>query len=557
MISRTVFRSTFLVLFAFLFAGVLPALADVGHARIIRLSLVQGDVRVARDFHGDPLTDANVPWEAAQLNLPIRQGYIIATGDGRAEVEFENGAMAFLAENTILQFYDLSLEDAAKTTRLVLRQGTGAFYVNPSQADYFSVTSGDFTVEAVGRTTFRVNDFDDGSTVNVLKGHVSVLRKEKTSPLARGQSFSMQAGNDNSANIAQAPSDDEFDRWVSSHIDSVVTATSAAQQYVNSPNYTSGLADLYTYGAFYPISGYGNCWRPYGVGLGWSPFNSGGWFMDPLYGGAFIGSQPWGWLPYHYGGWIFDPVFGWMWAPGGLGFGGLGFITAGSPWRPVTGVWVHSKPGLVGIVPVHPFDAHGKAPINLARGVFPVTNGAISAAIPVNSGEEWKVVKNVPAGTLHVTSVATTPPARVSSTLVSGSQGTRAIVLDHNSSIAYDPVEHRFVNTNSAPAPTAKTEDNRAEVQTGAANRQAAAIAPAVPNAAAKQRAAAPPARMTTPPQPSRFAEAARARSYEGGGSAFEGSRSSSSASHAAASSSTASHAAAAPSSSGGGAHPH
>jgi len=43
----------------------------------------------------------------AELNLPIRQGYVLCHGKGRAEVEFENGAMAFLKENTVLEFYDL------------------------------------------------------------------------------------------------------------------------------------------------------------------------------------------------------------------------------------------------------------------------------------------------------------------------------------------------------------------------------------------------------------------------------------------------------------------
>ena len=68
-------------------------LADNSHARIVRLSLVQGDVRFAPSFHDDPLTDANAGWQAAPLNLPIRQGYVVATDNGRAEVEFENGAM--------------------------------------------------------------------------------------------------------------------------------------------------------------------------------------------------------------------------------------------------------------------------------------------------------------------------------------------------------------------------------------------------------------------------------------------------------------------------------
>ena len=36
------------------------------------------------------------PGKSAELNLPIRQGYVLATDKGRAEVEFENGSMAFL-----------------------------------------------------------------------------------------------------------------------------------------------------------------------------------------------------------------------------------------------------------------------------------------------------------------------------------------------------------------------------------------------------------------------------------------------------------------------------
>src|SRR5437763_824769 len=137
---------------AVLIAGCTAGIAfeDSSHVRIVRLSLVQGDVRFARDVKGDPLAEAHGNWEQAVLNLPIRQGYVVATDNGRAEVEFENGAMAFLAENTVLEFYDLSLQDGAKTTRLVLRQGTASFYVNPASTDYFSVTGGDFTVEADG-----------------------------------------------------------------------------------------------------------------------------------------------------------------------------------------------------------------------------------------------------------------------------------------------------------------------------------------------------------------------------------------------------------------------
>src|SRR5712692_2150335 len=178
MISRKLVSSLAVILFSSLFLGAHPAAADSSHARIIRLSLVQGDGRVGRQTHGDPLADSNATWETAEMNLAIRQGYVLATDNGRAEVEFENGAMAFLKENTVLEFYDLTLRDGARTTRLVLRQGSASFYVHPARDDYFSVTGGDFTVEASGRSSFRLDNYDDGSTVETLKGHVAVLHKD-------------------------------------------------------------------------------------------------------------------------------------------------------------------------------------------------------------------------------------------------------------------------------------------------------------------------------------------------------------------------------------------
>src|SRR5271169_546514 len=172
----------FLLMFS-LFVSTPPASADSSHIRIIRLSLVQGDVRFARESHADPLADSKATWETAVMNLPIQQGYDLATDNGRAEVEFENGAVAFLNENTVLEFYDLSLHDDARTTRLVLRQGSVSFYVNPSGGDYFSVTGGDFTVEATRRAAFRMDNFDDGSTVETSLGRVSILHNKNTTRL--------------------------------------------------------------------------------------------------------------------------------------------------------------------------------------------------------------------------------------------------------------------------------------------------------------------------------------------------------------------------------------
>jgi len=463
----------------------------------------------------DSNADQNASWEQAPLNLPIRQGYVIATGNGRAEVEFENGAMAFLNENTELEFYDLSLEDGGRNTRLVLRQGTASFYVNPANEDYFSVTSGDFTAVAGARSNFRLDDSDSESAVDVTKGRINIIHGGITTPLVKGQSLSMQAGND-AINVGRLSDDDDFDRWVSGRVDTVVTATNAALQYTSSPYYSSGFSDLYTYGSWYPVAGYGNCWRPYGVGFGWSPFDNGGWFFDPVFGWGFIGYQPWGWLPYHFGSWIFDPGFGWLWVPGGFGYGG--FVS----WVPVTGRFVRSKTGLLGVVPLHPLDAKGKSPVNLAKGVMPVKGGVAGSSISAGKANEWKVVKNPPREAFGDAPVrVSAPPVHPARTFVAAKTEERvgSVSAGSGSTITYDPREHRFVNSNPSPAASEKESQARKEDgqpgkvtveergvtpgQNGSATRPAVAVHGAVnPPARATERAPAPPRSITPPPAP-------------------------------------------------------
>jgi hypothetical protein len=549
MTSRKLIPSMLVILLSSLFVGARPAKADSSHARIIRLSLVQGDVRFARQTHGDSLADAKATWETAGLNLPIRQGYVLATDKGRAEVEFENGAMAFLKENTVLEFYDLSLDDSARTTRLVLRQGSASFYVNPAGGDYFSVTGGDFTVEADGRTTFRVDNYDDGSTVEAYQGRVSVLHKDSTTRLEKGQSLSIKAGDDSSLSVGRLPVEDDFDHWVSGQIDSVSTATSAAMRYTGSPYYAPGFADLYTYGAFSNCGSYGYGWRPFGAGLGWSPFTNGQWIMDPGFGWTWVSYQPWGWAPYHYGGWLYDTSCGgWFYSPPVLyGYPGYGvgpvrrFPRGVHPphpiYRPVTAVFVRQG-GKSGIVPMHPLDQKGKTPLNLERGVLSNvgTRGATAEVIPVERGQKWQTLKSAPREALSGSLVATGPPTRVSRTVVESNSGVRAVSLGKDSSIAYDPREHRFVNTNSAAASSsaassaAKSNEIRVENgrTAGATPTPTAVTPPRAPVTPPATRGATsnPPARNSVPPPAPRYSGGGERGSSSGsrGGSTWTGS---------------------------------
>jgi len=547
MSSRKVLPLMFLVLLIVLFLGAPSASADLSHARIIRLSLVSGDVRFATETHGDPLTDSKANWDAAQLNLPIRQSYVLATDNGRAEVEFENGTLAFLKENTVLEFYDLSLKDGALITRLVLRQGSASFHVNPVSGDYFSVTGGDFTVEAGSRATFRLDNFDDGSTVENISGRITVLHQEETTRLEKGQSLSMKAGDQSSVSLGRVPDQDEFDRWVSGQIDTVSTATAATMQYTNSPYYAAGFGSLYSYGSWSNCGGYGFGWRPFGVGYGWSPFTDGQWIWDPAFGWTFASFQPWGWAPYHYGGWLFDSgCGGWFYSPPIVYgyFPGAGVPIRRFPprvhpprpiYHPVTAVFVHNK-GNVGFVPMHPLDAKGKAPLNLERGIL--STGASSdlsgrRVITFSAGEKWETLKSAPKEAFNNALTPTAPPVRVSRTVLEGSGGARVVSTGKDSSIAYDPREHRFVNSNSSSAAASSERVARGESErvsaAGRANRDSNATATATPPPArtvTPPRNSAPPRNSVPPPVP-RYSGGER--SSVGGGSAgsWGGSRSS------------------------------
>jgi FecR protein len=507
----------------------IPAAADSGHARIVRLSLVQGAISYTRSFHKDSLGDSKALWEAAPLNLPIREGFALSTdADARAEIEFENGAMAFLSGNTVLEFYDLSLDDGALITRLILRQGSAIFYVHPAKLDFFSVTGGDFSVEANGRARFRLDNCDDGSTVNVEQGQISVLRKNETKPLEKGQSYSINVNDAQNPAISRNADYDDFDKWVSGRVDSVVTATAYSEQYVNSTTYSSGFADLFTYGSWYNVPGYGFGWQPFGVGLGWNPFLSGTWGYDPFLGWNFIGSAPWGWLPYHYGGWVFNPGMGWVWVPTGFG-------PRGGPapviYRPVTAAWVHSG-GVNGLVPLHPGDTPGKPPLNLAQGVYSVTGNTVVERPVAIAGQKWSVENHPPRELFTTSSVTPAPaPTRVSRTILSSNAGSRVVTLSRDSSIVYDAKQHSFVNSGNPPKTAIETEKTGAlTTEANAAGKESAQSAKAnSPKAPASSARPSAPRPNIAPPTPPASSHSASSHS-SGGGAVWDGSSSSSAA---------------------------
>ena len=108
------------------------------HARIVRLSFVDGPVQMA---HADQGLDRAI------LNTPIVEGTRIVTKtDGLAEVEFEDQSALRLAENSEVKFRRLSMTDTgAKVDEIEVVRGVVFFDVRAKSEDaYHAIADGTY-----------------------------------------------------------------------------------------------------------------------------------------------------------------------------------------------------------------------------------------------------------------------------------------------------------------------------------------------------------------------------------------------------------------------------
>jgi uncharacterized protein DUF6600/FecR-like protein len=348
----------------------LPCWAD-SQARVVRLSDVQGDVRIDRNTGGG--------YEKAFLNLPITQGMKVRTlDDGRAALELEDGSTVRLTPNTILEVPRLSLSDAGtKLSGFRLLDGTA--YINFLGAKDAEV---DFTfarekLVLTSATHLRVDMADTDAVVAVFKGDVEIAGPEGTVQVAKNHKASFDLIEDK-YKVARNLDDAPYDAWDKQQ-DQYQQRYSDNSYSQYSP-YAYGTSDLNYYGSFFNAPGYGMLWQPYFVGAGWDPFMNGAWAFYPGVGYGWVSAYPWGWTPYHYGSWLFVPGYGWAWQPGGAW---TGWNTMPVILNAPVGYLPPRTPALPGkrIFPVN----NGPAPTMIARSKVQIPPNSAGLGIPRGS----------------------------------------------------------------------------------------------------------------------------------------------------------------------------
>jgi hypothetical protein len=280
--------------------------ANTYEPEIVRLSYVQGDVRLSRG--GRDGADLKSSWEIAPKNMPIAEGFSLATGVGRAEIEFESGTILYLADNSVLEFNRLDSTYSVPITDLELVTGTATLDAKPMPRELFVISTPSERLSFPSAALVRIDSFLDGVTATPQneKGDDVVEYGGDASPFgggplsvsANGVSYTVNLPaslpsaigaylmrnvpnkvhlnggqpityqnskrvTGNVANDSATPAD--WDGWVSARVAKRQEELSAAMKAAGLTAPVPGLVDMYESGKFYPCEPDGQCWRPNGV----------------------------------------------------------------------------------------------------------------------------------------------------------------------------------------------------------------------------------------------------------------------------------------------------
>jgi hypothetical protein len=314
-------------------SGTAPA-REVSKVRIVRLSEVKGTVLLDRNIGSG--------FEPAVTNMPIVEKSRLQTGDGVAEVEFEDNSSLRLAPHSLVEFPQLErLPDGTTASSAELVKGMVYVSLLKTRGAEFSLRFGQQKLELPPASHVRLQVDGTEAKLAVLDGTVHIDGTSRgtsggTSGEASGAmdvsknktiTFSMQ-GQAQATVARNVESYDELDSW--DQKDAKYHAQAVPVSALNSSPYAYGLDDMAYYGGFMNAGGCGSMWRPYFASAAWDPYANGAWAWYQGAGYSWVSPYPWGWTPYHYGNWAYCPGVGYGWQPGGA-WNGLNNVAANGP----------------------------------------------------------------------------------------------------------------------------------------------------------------------------------------------------------------------------------
>jgi hypothetical protein len=319
-------------------------------------------------------------WITAVPNRPVVTGDDLwADEDSRAEVHVGSAAIR-LGAKTGITF--LTLDDT--TTQIRLAQGSLIVRVrHVDDDDTFEIDTPNLAFTLLQPGEYRVDVSEDGSQsiTTVWHGRGRVTGGGFTYNVIAGQSSTFTGSDHLDYDLEQVPAQDDFDNWAFSR--------DSREDEADSANYVSremtGYEDLDDNGTWSYVPGYGECWQPSAVAVGWVPYRFGHWVWVEPWGWTWVENESWGFAPFHYGRWAFVNN-GWFWVPGP--------VVVRPVWAPALVAFVGGGPGFhfsagvgVGWFPLAPGEVYVPA--------YPVSRAYVNNINVTNTSVTITKVTNV------------------------------------------------------------------------------------------------------------------------------------------------------------------
>ena len=238
--------------------------SDATYAQIVRISRVEGDVRIERGPEAERSTGA--AWEKAVPGLPLETGFSLVTGAGRAVIEFEDASNLYLAENSVLAFNDLHTTEGVPYSAMALLSGTVSLHLRPDIAGewfYLRTPTDTFAAKYRDKVDVRISSYLDGMAMTPLPGGELHIIGFSPQDLAIGQSlFFRNGGRVKEASPGDPGAFAEWDHWVENLVNQRSAAMEAMLKASGLTQSIPGLAEMDGQGKFFDCAPYGTCWEP-------------------------------------------------------------------------------------------------------------------------------------------------------------------------------------------------------------------------------------------------------------------------------------------------------
>jgi FecR protein len=245
------------------------------YPQIVRLSYVEGDVRLTRGPAGEKATGDE--WAKAEVDVPIYSGFTLVTGaGGRAEIEFEDASHVYLDENSVLSFTDLSANATSRHTEMALVSGVMTIDAEspmPGNTIMVHTPQNGFWLKSPAKAFLRVNSYLDAMELTPMVDHTKVNTPTGLTDSHAGQKLVFTAGQ-KIPTMAPVGTNDfaAWDAWVRERSAAHTEAMNAAMQNAGLNSPVPGLTEIAAQGSFFDCAPYGKCWAPKD---GWDPGGAG------------------------------------------------------------------------------------------------------------------------------------------------------------------------------------------------------------------------------------------------------------------------------------------